>query len=86
MSYVKEGTVCYLSQKGQDNLFSPDMDEEYSSVFKEDTPVEIKNWTCTRKGLSAVLVEATNIESLVASAGIETIVWVNNHEIIKDTN
>ena len=84
MSYVKRGTVCFISKKGSDNLFSPSADKEYFSFFKEDTDVQIKNWICSDDELSAVLTEAQNIESLVAAPGIETIVWVKKEEILND--
>lgn len=83
MNYVKEGTKCYLSQKGRDDLLFPNMDEGYSSIFLDDANVRIKKWFCDDEELSAVLVEAANIENLVAAHGIETVVWVNKNEIIK---
>ena len=86
MSYVKGGTVCYLSQNGPDDLLYPSTDEEYSSYFEEDVSVKVKNWRCPNDGLLAVLVEASSVQSLVASHGIETVVWVKKEEILNDGN
>ena len=85
MSYVKrvEQYVIYL-KKDPDDLLYPSTDEEYSSYFEEDVSVKIKNWRCPNEGLLAVLVEASSVQSLVASHGIETVVWVKKEEILND--
>ena len=83
MNFVKSGTRCYISRIGHNNFLYPDKHESSITLFAEDSSVKIKSWICGDSSLSAVLVEAKNIESLVASPGIETVVWVKKEEILK---
>jgi len=74
--------VCYISQWGHNDFLYPNKDE--SSKFEEDSSVQVKSWICGDTSLAAVLVEAQKIESLIATAGLETIVWVKKEEILND--
>jgi len=84
MKFVKSGTLCYISCKGHNNFLYPDKHESATTLFAEDSSVKIKSWVCGDNSLTAVIVEAKNIESLVAAGGIETIVWVKREEILND--
>ncbi|MAH48874.1 hypothetical protein CMI37_23810 [Candidatus Pacearchaeota archaeon] len=84
MNFVKCGTQCYISCKGHNDFLYPDKCESATTLFTEDSSVRIKSWVCGDNSLAAVLVEAQNIESLVASPGIETVVWVKRKEILND--
>ena len=84
MNFVKSGTQCYISCKGHNDFLYPDKHESAATLFSEDSSVKIKSWVCGDNSLMAVLVEAKNIESLVASPGIETVVWVKREEILND--
>lgn len=84
MNFVKSGTLCYISHLGHNNFLYPDKNELSTTLFTEDTSVKIKNWICGDTTLSAVLVEAQKIESLIAGPGVETVVWVKKEEILND--
>ena len=78
---IKAGTPCYISVAGKGDKIKPIVDETGRSFFSIDQEVEVSDINCENKNLIAVFTKANIIEDLIASDGIETIVWINKNNL-----